>query len=86
MSKSKVIPQVAGIKKANEAHGSSLSPQRAFVVQFHADTDLEGGHCTGRVEHVVSGHATHFQSFDDLLAFITHILHTFPLQSSSSRQ
>jgi hypothetical protein len=78
MGKSKVISQVAGIEKANEMQGSSLSPQRAFVVQFHADTDLDGGRCTGRVEHVVSGQATHFQSLDDVLAFITRILQTIP--------
>jgi hypothetical protein len=86
MCESKVIPPVAGIKKANEAQGSLLSPQRAFVVQFHADTDLEGDRCTGRVEHVVSGQATHFQSLDDLLVFITRILHTIPAPSSSSRK
>jgi hypothetical protein len=53
---------------------SPLSPHRAFVVQFHGETDLERDHCAGRVEHVVSGQATHFQSLKELLAFIAQVL------------
>jgi len=55
---------------------SPLSPHRAFVVQFHARTDLKRGHCAGRVEHVVSGQATRFQSVKELLAFIARVLPT----------
>jgi hypothetical protein len=51
-----------------------LVRRRAFVVQFRADTDLAQARCTGRVEHVVSGQATHFQSLEELLAFLTRIL------------
>ena len=53
---------------------SSLSPHRAFVVQFRAETDVGQGHCTGRVEHVVSGQATHFQSLEELLVFMGRVL------------
>ncbi len=53
---------------------SSLSPHRAFVVQFRAETDVGQGRCTGRVEHVVSGQATHFASLEELLAFIARVL------------
>jgi hypothetical protein len=51
-----------------------LSVTRAFVVQFRADAAVEQGHLTGRVEHVVSGQATDFQSLETLLAFIARVL------------
>jgi hypothetical protein len=51
-----------------------LSVPRAFVVQFHADTAVEQGHLTGRVEHVVSGQATDFESLQTLLAFVAQVL------------
>ncbi len=52
-----------------------LSVTRAFVVQFRADTVVEPDHLAGRVEHVVSGQATDFQSLETLLAFIGRVLH-----------
>jgi hypothetical protein len=51
-----------------------LAVTRAFVVQFRADTVVEQGHLTGRVEHVVSGQATDFQSLETLLAFMAWVL------------
>ena len=51
-----------------------LSPHRAFVVQFNAETDLEHRRCMGRVEHVVSGAAIHFQSLEQLLSFVGRLL------------
>jgi len=51
-----------------------LSVTRAFVVQFRADTIVEQGYLTGRVEHVVSGQATDFQSLEMLLTFIARVL------------
>jgi len=53
---------------------SPLSPQRAFVVQFRTETDLGRSRCAGRVEHVVSGQATHFSSLEELLAFMARVL------------
>jgi len=53
---------------------SALSPHRAFVVQFRAETEIEQGRCTGRVEHVVSGEATRFASLEELLAFMAQVL------------
>ena len=55
---------------------SALSPHRAFVVQFRAETDVGQGRCTGRVERVISGQATHFASLEELLAFIAQVLAT----------
>jgi hypothetical protein len=55
----------------NPAH---LSVTRAFVVQFRADTVVEQGLLTGRVEHVISGQATDFQSLETLLTFMARVL------------
>ena len=53
---------------------TSLSVHRAFVVEFHADADLQAGRVIGRVEHVVSGRVTSFQSQEMLLAFMAQVL------------
>jgi hypothetical protein len=47
-----------------------LSPQWAFVVQFRA---VPGGpaYAAGRVEHLVSGRTSHFQSLEELSAYLT---------------
>ena len=55
-------------------HPAPLSVTRAFVVQFRADTAVEQGYLTGRVEHVVSGQATDFEALEMLLAFIARVL------------
>ena len=55
----------------NPAH---LSVHWAFVVQFQSDTVVEQGHLAGRVEHVISGQATTFQSLETLLAFMARVL------------
>jgi hypothetical protein len=49
-------------------------PERAFVVQFYADTELDTTHMAGRVEHIVSGQVGHFHSLATLLSFITRVL------------
>jgi hypothetical protein len=50
-----------------------LSPQWAFVVQFRA---VPGGpaYAAGRVEHVMSGRTSHFQSLEELTAYLTAAL------------
>ncbi len=53
---------------------SSLPTDHAFVVQFRAQTGVTPLRCEGRVEHVVSGHATHFASWEQLVRFIEQIL------------
>ena len=53
---------------------SSLSPHRAFVVQFRAETAIAAGRLVGRVEHIVSGQATPFDTLDALLAFMARVL------------
>ena len=53
---------------------SPLSPRRAFVVQFREATDMARAHFSGRVEHLVSGHATRFHSPEERLAFFVQAL------------
>jgi hypothetical protein len=55
-------------------HPAPLSVTRAFVVQLRADTVVEQGALAGRVEHVVSGQATDFESLEALLAFMARVL------------
>jgi hypothetical protein len=51
-----------------------ILPEWAFVVQFRVGTDVEHGPLEGRVEHVVSGQATRFQSLEELLEFLARVL------------
>jgi rhodanese-related sulfurtransferase len=51
-----------------------LPAQRAFLVQVHAEAEVAQGRLAGRVEHVVSGQATHFASPEELLAFMARVL------------
>jgi hypothetical protein len=55
---------------------SALSPHWAFVVHFRVDTNIAQGRVTGRVEHVVSGQSVHFDSLEELLAFMARVLAT----------
>jgi len=52
----------------------SLPTNRAFVVQFRVQSTGTLPSYAGRVEHVVSGQAAHFQSLENLLAFIARVL------------
>ena len=54
----------------------SLPTNRAFVVQLHADAQVEQGEFRGRVEHYVSMRATHFHSLEELTAFIVKMVTT----------
>jgi hypothetical protein len=57
------------------AEDTRLFPVRqAFVVQVSVEADVAQGHWVGRVEHVVSGEAWHFQTLDDLLGFMAQVL------------
>ena len=51
-----------------------LSVHWAFVVHFRVNSDAAHGQVAGRVEHVVSGQSTHFNSLEELLAFIARVL------------
>ena len=50
--------------------------QRAFVVQIHAEANAAQGEVWGRVEHIVSGQVTHFETVEALVQFIVQVLKT----------
>jgi len=56
------------------ATNKPLPVQRAFVVQLYATVAVAQGQLAGRVEHVLSGQATHFHTLEELMAFMTQIL------------
>jgi hypothetical protein len=60
--------------KPQSADAQPFPVQRAFVVQVHATAAVAHGQLAGRVEHVLSGRAAHFQTMDELLAFIARLL------------
>lgn len=73
--------QDPGAERPLPAHG-------AFVVQFGPETDVARGQCVGRVEHVVSGQATHFRTLEACVAFVGRVLatvHGQPSADGSSR-
>ena len=56
----------------------SLPTNRAFVVQLHAEAKVKQGEFKGRVEHIVSMRATHFDSLEELVTFIVQAVTTLP--------
>ena len=52
----------------------TLPSNRAFVVQFRVATEQTPEDCAGRIEHVVSGQATRFDSWEQLQRFIEEML------------
>jgi hypothetical protein len=52
----------------------SLPARKTFVVQLHAEARIEQGNFKGRVEHVVSHQATHFESLEELVTFMTQMV------------
>jgi hypothetical protein len=73
------------LRKADDRHRAAASgdapaflPEGAFVVQLRTGTANRGDALVGRVEHVVSGRATHFESPADLLAFMREALQRHP--------
>jgi hypothetical protein len=60
--------------EATRARQGALPVDRAFVVQFRPETSLADGRLGGRVGHVHSGRSAHFESMDQLLAFVGQVL------------
>lgn len=58
--------------------GSMLDHQgatrRIFLVHLRLDADPARGAINGRVQHVSTGDAMHFESVDELVAFLAHSL------------
>jgi hypothetical protein len=57
---------------------SSLPSNRAFMIQLRWDADVEHGKFRGRVEHFTSMQATHFESIEELTAFIARVVAAQP--------
>ena len=51
-----------------------LPADRAFVVQFRAHAPGAGSGAAGRVEHVVTGQTTPFESWEQLRRFVEEVL------------
>lgn len=60
--------------KSDRGKGRRLPANHAFVVQLSGETAGTHDSFRGRVEHVVSGRAVHFETLDELLAFIQRVL------------
>ena len=64
----------------------SLPVSRAFALQIYADVQVRKGQLKGRVEHMRSGEATHFESLKELRAFITHACEAAETERERMRQ
>jgi hypothetical protein len=53
---------------------STLPSNRAFVVQFRRAEPETQSECKGRVEHVVSGQAVRFDSWEHLQQFMQEVM------------
>jgi hypothetical protein len=63
------------ITKSNpDSDLAPLSPRLAFVVQFRTSSNGARPAYTGRVEHMTSGHVTHFRSQAELWTFLTQMV------------
>jgi hypothetical protein len=60
-----------------------LPVERAFVVQLHVEADPVQGRIVGRVEHVVSGQAAHFDTLEGLLRFMGRVLTSLPAEPAA---
>jgi len=54
----------------------ALPRDRAFVLQLTIGAAVVPDGFAGRVEHVTSGAAAHFETLDECLGFIARVLHT----------
>ena len=57
----------------------SLPSNRMFVAQLRWDADIAHGDVRGRVEHLNSMQATHFESVEELVAFIARVVAALPM-------
>lgn len=65
---------MASTEEGVTQHQSLSSGQGGFVIQFRALDDVAQRRFTGRVEHVGSGEVGHFQTPEELAAFVRHVL------------
>ena len=70
---------------SRSADASPLPYEKAFVVQFSAETDAPLENAAGRVEHLQTGRQARFTSAVELLASLRALLADGPPPSSSPR-
>jgi hypothetical protein len=61
-------------ERADGAQGATLPYDKAFVVQFTAETPASLDRAAGRVEHLRTGRRSRFASIDEFLACIATLL------------
>jgi hypothetical protein len=70
------IPRVWHQLKSDRPKGRRLLAKHAFVVLLSPEASGTHDSFNGRAEHVVTGRAMHFETLDELLSFIQHVLVT----------
>jgi hypothetical protein len=58
---------------ADSGEGPRLSPQAAFVVQMAADSSIDAGEVSGRIEHMATGTSEPFATLEELLRFMKRL-------------
>jgi hypothetical protein len=61
----------------------SLPANRAFVVQFRAQSTDASSTYEGRIEHLLSGQVARFHSLEELLAFMVRVLSDLQAQTDA---
>ena len=56
--------------QSDDDEGRALPTNRAFVLQFRQQADVNRGCVEGRIEHITSGRAMLFHSLEELVSFI----------------
>jgi hypothetical protein len=54
--------------------GGALPAERAFVLHLRDDTGGAAERLAGRVEHITSGQTRHFDSLEELVAFLREVV------------
>jgi hypothetical protein len=68
--------------KSDRPRGRQLPANHAFVVQLSREALGTHNSFRGRAEHIVSGRIAHFETVDELLAFIQQVLATLRVSRS----
>lgn len=58
----------------NNSLTDGLLHDRAFTIRFGGDSAPTQSLSAGRVEHISTGHVTHFESLPELVKFVNQIL------------
>lgn len=62
---------MAGTPDGNPALDHQACTRRVFIVHLRLDADPGNGRLAGRIQHVTTSDAAHFESMDELVEFMT---------------